>query len=253
MGRELLQRMSDELQTRLKENLESVQQRIRSACERAGRMADEVSLVAVTKYAELDWVHELVKLGVNDLGESRPQQMEVRAKELPPTVRWHMIGHLQRNKAEDVLAIAGLIHSVDSVRLFDHLAKLAQKRGQPDQQHAPRILLEVNVSGEASKDGFGHEELLAAWPRIQDCQSMEIAGLMTMAPLDDNVEVARPVFRALRELRDRLRSESQGRWMLNELSMGMSGDFEVGIEEGATLVRVGSRLFDGLPVGPANA
>lgn len=234
--------MHDGLRMRLIENLKSVRELILAACDRAGRSADQVTLIAVTKYAELDCARELVELGVTDLGESRPQQLAKRAQDLPGHVTWHMIGHLQRNKADDVMAVASLIHSVDSVRLFDHLAKSAQRRNRPQ-----RILLEVNVSGEASKDGFLIDELLSAWPQLQTCESLQIAGLMTMAPLDQTPEASRPVFRRLRELRDLLRTQSEGRLPLNELSMGMSGDFEVAIEEGATQVRIGSRLFEGLP------
>ena len=233
--------MTDEHRNRLLENLQSVRTRIEAACLRAGRSINDVKLVAVTKYAQLEWVRELVNMGLLDLGESRPQQLVARAKELPENVRWHMIGHLQRNKADDLLPVTSLIHSVDSVRLFDHLAKAGQRLTQP-----PQILLEVNVSGEASKDGFQPGALIEAWPRLQLCESLTIAGLMTMAPLDDTPDVARAVFRQLRELRDQLRTESAGQHPLSELSMGMSGDFEVGIEEGATIIRIGSSLFDGL-------
>ena len=233
--------MTSETRKQLEENLNSIRDRIARACQVSGRSVDEVTLIAVTKYAELDWVRELIELGVRDLGEARPQQLVTRAKELPDEIHWHLIGHLQRNKAEDILPFTKMIHSVDSVRLFEHVAKLGQKLAKP-----PKILLEVNVSGEQSKDGFDPTELLTAWPKLHTCESLEIAGLMTMAPLGDNVEIARPVFRRLRELRDRLRAESEGRWQLPELSMGMSGDFEVGIEERATLIRLGSCLFEGL-------
>ena len=212
-----------------------------AAAARAGRPVDSINLVAVTKYAQLEWVRELVALGMLDLGESRPQQLAARSKELSAKIRWHMIGHLQRNKAEDVLAVATLIHSVDSTRLFEQLAKSAQKLGV-----RPRILLEVNVSGEASKDGFDPDALRAAWPQFVANPDLIIDGLMTMAPLDHDAEMARPVFRRLRELRDELRSKSNDQHPLSELSMGMSGDFEVGIEEGATLIRIGSSLFEGL-------
>lgn len=233
--------MTEETRKRLDENIQSVREQMEAACRRAGRSPTEVTLIAVTKYAQIEWVRELAALGVNDLGESRPQQLAARASELPGEIRWHMIGHLQRNKVEDVVPIASLIHSVDSVRLFEALAKEAKKRGR-----IVPVLLEANVSGEASKDGFAIKDLLEVWPKLCECQSLQIDGLMTMAPLEDNPEMARPVFRQLRELRDRLRSESNGRWPMKELSMGMSGDFEVAIEEGATFVRVGSRLFEGL-------
>ena len=234
--------MTSETRKQLDENLNSIRERIARACLVSGRSVNDVTLVAVTKYAELDWVRELIELGVRDLGEARPQQLVSRVRELPADIYWHLIGHLQRNKAEDILPFTRMIHSVDSVRLFEHLAKLGQKLEKP-----PKVLLEVNVSGEQSKDGFDPAELLAAWPKLQTCHSLEFSGLMTMAPLGDSAEIARPVFRRLCELRDRLKAESNGHWLLPELSMGMSGDFEVGIEEGATLIRIGSCLFEGLP------
>lgn len=232
----------EEIQKSLRANLQFIHERMHLACQRAGRSNHEVTLVAVTKYAELEWVRELVKLGVVDLGESRPQHLIQRVRELSPEVRWHFIGHLQRNKAADVMSVASIIHSVDSLRLFERLAELGAK-----QAVVPRVLLEVNVSGEASKDGFSVPDLLAAWPAIRATKSLEVLGLMTMAPLSEDPEAARPVFRQLRSLRDQLHRDSDGRWALGELSMGMSGDFEVGIEEGATLIRVGSRLFENLP------
>ena len=233
--------MTSQLTDVLSKNLHRVRERIAAACVRAGRAPDEVTLIAVTKYAELDWVRGLIDLGVTDLGESRPQQLVARAEQLPPHVRWHQIGHLQRNKADILLPVVARIHSVDSLRLIEHLAKSATKLGC-----RPRILLEVNVSGEASKDGFMVDELLSAWPLILEHDSLAIGGLMTMAPLEDDPEAARPTFRGLRELRDRLRDSSGGRDLLSDLSMGMSGDFEIGIEEGATLIRIGSSLFEGL-------
>lgn len=233
--------MTDQIRHQISKNLASVRERIAAACQRANRTIDSVTLVAVTKYAQMDWVRELVELGVTELAESRPQQLTQRAKELSPNIRWHMIGHLQRNKADDVVAVARLIHSVDSLRLFEQLVKCAKSRPQP-----PQILLEVNVSGEASKDGFDLTELMRSWPQMRDCESLQIAGLMTMAPLTDDTNLVRTTFRRLRELRDQLRSESAGCWSLDQLSMGMSGDFEIAIEEGATMIRVGSSLFEGL-------
>lgn len=233
--------MTNATTDRLSENLHRVRERIAAACARANRPPEVVTLIAVTKYAELDWVRGLIELGVTNLGESRPQQLVARAGQLPAAVRWHLIGHLQRNKVDSLLPVVDRIHSVDSMRLVEQLAKSADKLGC-----RPRVLLEVNVSGEASKDGFVVEELLAVWPAILACDSLVIDGLMTMAPLDAAPEAARPTFRGLRELRDRLRDSAGGRGPLPELSMGMSGDFEVGIEEGATMIRVGSSLFEGL-------
>lgn len=233
--------ISNAVSDRLADNLRQVRNRIAAACQRAGRPADDVTLIAVTKYAPLEWVRGLIDLGVTDFGESRPQQLIARAAELPSHVRWHQIGHLQRNKADSLLPVVERIHSVDSIRLIEQLAKSAQQRSC-----RPRILLEVNVAGEASKDGFAASDLVAAWPAILVQTALEIDGLMTMAPLGNTAENARPAFRGLRELRDRLVEMSHGRIALPQLSMGMSGDFEVGIEEGATFVRVGSGLFEGL-------
>lgn len=227
---------------RIRFNLTSIRARIVAACRRAGRDPAEVTLVAVTKYAEPQWVRELVEIGHRNLGESRPQQLVERAgwfdnKAENHAVRWHLVGHLQRNKARRVLPIAGLIHSVDSLRLLSTLDRLAG-----EENLTPRLLLEVNVSGEDAKHGFSPAELRANWDEVLSFQRVQIAGLMTMAPHTDNPEDARPVFRSLRELRDELRGELP----LPELSMGMSGDYEIGIEEGATLVRIGSSLFEGL-------
>lgn len=223
------------------ENLNQIRSLIETACSRVDRSAESVQLVAVTKYADLDWVRELIEIGETQLGESRPQQMCQRVAELPENVQWHMIGHLQRNKVDMVVSTAELIHSVDSIRLLkkiDSSSKSAQKR--------QRVLLEVNVSGEASKDGFSPDELRSLWPEILNLQHVDIQGLMTMAPHSDDAESARPFFKQLRELRDELALTSDNHLALPELSMGMSGDFEVAIEEGATLIRIGSRIFEGL-------
>ena len=233
--------LSNAVADQLATNLMRVRGRIAAACQRAGRSADDVTLIAVTKYAPLEWVRGLIDLGVTDFGESRPQQLVARVAELPSSVKWHQIGHLQRNKADSLLPVVERIHSVDSIRLIEQIAKSAQQRGC-----CPRILLEVNVTGETSKDGFAVSDLVAAWPAILEQTALEIDGLMTMAPLGNTAEDARPAFRGLRELRDRLVEMSHGRIALPQLSMGMSGDFEVAIEEGGTFVRVGSGLFEGL-------
>lgn len=221
------------------ENYRNVRGRIAKACARVGREPSEVTFVAVTKYAPIDAVNELIALGQRDLGESRPQQLAERAELLQREAPiWHLIGHLQRNKARKILPLVSLIHSVDSVRLLEALDRLAE-----EMDLRPRVLLEVNVAGEESKEGFEPTELRAAWTRIEKLSRLDVCGLMTMAPYAEDPEVVRPVFRQLRELRDEL--AASGPLRLPELSMGMSGDFEVGIEEGATIVRVGSVLFDG--------
>ena len=233
--------MSSTVTEILQANLHRIRERIAVACARAGRDLRDVTMIAVTKYADIDWVRKLVDLGVTDLGESRPQQLVARDEMLSQDVHWHLIGHLQRNKVEMVLPVVSRIHSVDSVRLLEALDSGARKLGV-----RPRLLLEVNVSGEASKDGFAPSDLISAWPKICGLDNVEIDGLMTMAPHSEDLVDVRRVFRELRELRDRLASASQGTRPLPDLSMGMSGDFEIAIEEGATIVRIGSSLFEGI-------
>lgn len=200
-----------------------------------------MQLVAVTKYAPLDSVRALVDLGVVTLGESRPQQFAQRVAELDRAVDWHFIGHLQRNKVRMVVPHASLIHSIDSLRLLERVNQAASETDT-----SPRVLLEVNVSGEGSKDGFSPESLDREWEQLIAMTPARIVGLMTMAPAGDDPEQARPCFRALRHLRDELARRSPASIDLRELSMGMSGDFEVAVEEGATLIRVGSALFAGI-------
>jgi PLP dependent protein len=188
-------------------------------------------------------VEALVNLGVRNLGESRPQQLLERSEMLPPTQEadWHLIGHLQRNKVRPMLPVVSRFHSVDSFRLLERMEFLA---GELNLE--PRVFLEVNIFGEASKDGFSPNELESQWQRLAKLSRIRITGLMTMAPFTEDQEIVREVFRDLRLLRDRLVTESEGRLKLSELSMGMSGDFETAIEEGATHIRIGSRLFEGL-------
>jgi len=221
-------------------NLKNARQKIEAACNRCSRSPDSVRLVVVTKYARLEWVRELLSLGVSDLGESRPQQLVERASLIAEPVRWHFIGHLQRNKVRRVLPLATLIHSVDSFRLLDAIDRIAAERNIP--QH---VLLEVNIAGEQRKHGFSPDELAAGWETVLGCSHLRVDGLMTMAPFNDDPESVRPVFAGLRALRDQLADRSPSSISLPELSMGMSRDFEIAVEEGATIVRIGSDLFRG--------
>lgn len=241
--------MIDKLDT-IQQNLASVRRRIEAACQRSGRDPASVTLVAVTKYAELEWIRSLVGLGVAELGENRPQQLVQRAGQISEPVHWHLIGHLQRNKVRSILPLASLIHSVDSVRLLEAIERIACEMDLPS-----RVLLEVNLTGEAAKHGFRAEELSAAWDVIKRLERTKVEGLMTMAAYSDNPEDARPVFTRLRELRDELRSSLDESLAagFQQLSMGMTGDFEVAVEEGATLVRIGSALWEGLEVAPPTA
>ena len=198
-------------------------------------------LVCVTKYAEDAWVRGLYELGERDFGENRPQNLQTRRAEFPGDVRWHMIGRLQSNKARAAVREASSIHSVDSRPLLDRCLRIAD-----DEKREPTILLQANVSGEVSKQGFGPNDLTA-----EDVASPAVAGLMTMAPIVSHPAEARPYFEHLRDLRDRLSAEA-GR-PLPELSMGMSGDFAEAVAAGSTIVRVGSRLYEGLESGGATA
>lgn len=218
-------------------NFQTVQHRITAACERAGRAPSDVNLIAVTKYAEWDWVAALSQCH-QAFGENRPQQLAERSL-LLPSVNWHLIGQLQRNKAKLAVQHAAMIHSVDSVKLLERVSTVANEL-----QQTSSVLLQVNVSGEASKSGFEADELRNEWSRLQELPNVSIKGFMTMAPATDNEAVVRKVFRDLQTLRDEIQNTHNT--PLPELSMGMSGDFEVAIEEGATLVRIGSLLFEGL-------
>jgi pyridoxal phosphate enzyme (YggS family) len=231
-------------------NLANVRRRIDEACRRSGRTSDSVTLVAVTKYAELKWVRQLIGLGVTELGENRPQQLVQRAGLITEPVAWHLIGNLQRNKVRAVLPHVSLIHSVDSLRLLEAIERIA---GELDLR--PRVLLEVHLSGEAAKQGFDVAELQTAWDQIVQLDRTQVTGLMTMAAYSENPEDARPVFSRLRELRDELRSRCTASFAdrFQQLSMGMTGDFEVAIEEGARLVRIGSALWEGLKAPSENS
>lgn len=231
--------MSD-LAAKIAGNVAQIRDRIAQSAMRAGRRADEVRLVAVTKYVGLDEIRVLVAAGCADLGESRPQQLWERAetlRDLP--IRWHMIGHLQRNKVQRTLPLVELTHSVDSSRLA---AAIDEASGEASRR-AP-ILLEVNVSGEAAKHGLTPDDVEPLLLELASHQHLAVRGLMCMASLEGGLDAARRDFAALRCLRDRLRQNGPPGVVLDELSMGMSGDYEVAIEEGATIVRVGSALFE---------
>lgn len=232
-----------QIERQISENLAEVHARIASACARSGRIVDAVTLVAVTKYADWPWVETLVSLGIRDLGESRPQQLLDRAEKLDPSqnIHWHLIGHLQRNKVRPILGKVFRFHSVDTFKLLDRMQLLAA-----EVHVSPHALLEVHLSGEATKDGFAITELESQWKSLLKLSPIQITGLMTMAPDTEDEDIIRGVFRSLRQLRDRLETLSEGKLHLPELSMGMSHDYEIAIEEGATLIRLGSRLFAGL-------
>lgn len=227
-------------QRRLAENVESVRQRIAEAARRSGRTPDSITLVAVTKRNPPELVRPLVALGERNLGENYPQELWKKAEALGDLdVRWHLIGHLQGNKARKTLPMVRFVHAVDSLKLLQALDTLAAETPDP-----PRVCLQVNTSHEAAKHGWEPSGLLDEADAIAACRRIPIAGLMTMAGFGTTAESARPSFVLLRETRDALRARAG--LPLKELSMGMSNDFETAIEEGATLVRVGSALFEGV-------
>lgn len=226
-------------------NLQSVRQRIDNACQHAGRDVSDVQMIAVTKYVNADVTALMVKAGANVLGENRPQVLEEKFDTLADNqIAWHMIGSLQTNKVKKVVGRAELIHSVDSTRLAKAIQKqaLAQNSNQ-------RILLEVNVSGDATKHGLPPAEVASTLEHCLGCDHVRVDGFMAMAGLTSNDDDVRRQFAMLREIRDELASRfADDRHPLGQLSMGMSGDFEIAIGEGATLVRVGSNLFEGFPL-----
>jgi pyridoxal phosphate enzyme (YggS family) len=226
---------------RIAENVARVRGQIADAAARSGRAASQITLVAVTKYVSAETVRPLIAAGCVDLGESRPQQLWEKAAALGDLpLRWHLIGHLQRNKVHRTLPLVTMMHSVDSSRLLAAI--------EEEQLGVLPVLLEVNISGESAKQGLAPEAIEPFLAQAAGCRHVAIRGLMGMAGLEGGLETARRDFAALRELRDRLRPRCPPGVTLDELSMGMSGDFEVAIEEGATIVRVGSALFEGIAV-----
>jgi pyridoxal phosphate enzyme (YggS family) len=231
--------MSDpELRSVLADRIAGVRARIAEACRRAGRDPVGVTLVGVTKTVSPRAAEIAAELGLRDLGERRQQELRKKA-ETVPSVNWHLIGHLQRNKIDRTVPLVALVHSVDSERLLEALDAFGRKRGAP----VP-VLLEVNCSGEASKGGFAPDAIPAIGDGAVSRAGVAVRGLMTMAAYADDPQTARPAFVRLRELRDALRARTG--LALADLSMGMSNDFEVALEEGTTLVRIGTTLFEGL-------
>ncbi len=230
----------DEVRTILEQRLRKVEGRISAACRRGGRPREAVRLVAVTKTVGPGVAAVLPELGVLDLGESRPQELWAKAAVRGP-VRWHLVGHLQRNKVARTLPLVHLIHSADSLRLLAEVEAEAARQGRD-----VSVLLEVNASRESAKHGFPPEEVPGLAPHLNGLSRVRVEGLMGMAAFEEDPERCRPTFALLRELRDRLRERVAERHPLTELSMGMTNDFEVAVEEGATLVRLGTVLFEGL-------
>jgi pyridoxal phosphate enzyme (YggS family) len=224
----------------LEANLKAVQQRIEAACARAGREPGSVTLIAVTKTQPPEVVCAAAALGLNLFGENKVQEAKAKISACPARLRWHLVGHLQTNKCRDAVGLFEMVQSVDSL----HLAEELNKRADQAAKTLP-ILLEVNAVGEASKFGCRPDQLLADVSHINALPRLEIHGLMTVPPWSLDPEKVRPVFRQMRELKERCEQILGA--PLPHLSMGMTGDFEVAIEEGATMVRIGTALFGTRP------
>jgi pyridoxal phosphate enzyme (YggS family) len=217
-------------------NLEAIQQKMAAACGRAGRNPATVSLMAVGKGHSPDAINEAARLGLRLFGENKVQEARAKIPLCSGRLQWHMIGHLQTNKGRDAVHFFEVIQSIDSLYLAEEVNRRAEQASK-----RIGIMLEVNVAGEASKFGYQPDRMLADLPKIQALARLELQGLMTIPPWTPNPEKVRPFFRQVRELKGKC-EEILG-WPLPHLSMGMSGDFEVAIEEGATIVRIGTALF----------
>lgn len=222
----------------LRDNLQDVEKRIQEACLRAGRKREEITLIAVSKTKPIPMLEEIYQEQIRDFGENKVQELTQKEEVLPKDIRWHMIGHLQRNKIKYIVDKTTLIHSLDSIRLAEAIHKEAQKKGI-----VADVLLEVNVAKEESKFGFSYEEVLPALEILKTFSNIRIRGLMTIAPFVEEPEENRSVFASLKQLSVDIAKKNIDNIEVEILSMGMTNDFEVAIEEGATMIRVGTAIF----------
>ncbi|MCF2683325.1 YggS family pyridoxal phosphate-dependent enzyme [Faecalicatena contorta] len=222
----------------LKENLEAVEANIQAACERAGRDRSEVTLIAVSKTKPVETLQEAYDLGVRIFGENKAQELSGKYEVLPDDIHWHMIGHMQRNKVKYIVDKVDLIHSVDSIRLAETIEKEAEKHNI-----TVNILIEVNVAKEESKYGLMPEEVEDFVDKLSDFPHLCVKGLMTIAPFVDDPEENRPIFAHLRKLSVDIAKKNVDNMSMSILSMGMTNDYQVAIEEGATMIRVGTGIF----------
>jgi len=222
----------------IKENLEKIAEKIRLKLELAGRDSGDITMVAVTKTVEEDRIREAIASGVRIIGENRVQEAKDKYAKLGNEVIWHLVGHLQTNKAKDAVKIFDLIHSVDSVKLAKEIDKEARKVGK-----VQKVLIEVNLSGEETKYGLSPEEVIPFLKDISELPNMKVEGLMTMAPFYENPEDCRPYFRRLKELMEKVKARKIENVEMKYLSMGMTNDYEVAIEEGSNMVRIGRAIF----------
>lgn len=220
----------------LEKNITEVRKRISKSCESSGRNLNEITLVAVSKNNPIDKIIEAQKFGLKNFGENKAQELKEKGKENISDLNWHFIGHLQRNKVKDVINFAEIIHSVDRSKLADEINKRALSIDKKQ-----RILLEVNTGGEESKFGLNNfEEILELSEYCRELPNLKLEGLMTMAPYTENLELIRNCFKLLKQFLDRLNEKG---YKLTELSMGMTNDYEIAIEEGATILRIGTAIF----------
>lgn len=222
----------------IRENLSAVEEKIANACRKAGRNHGEVTLVAVSKTKPLSDLREAYEAGARDFGENKVQELTDKIPELPSDIRWHMIGHLQRNKVKYIVGKVSMIHSVDSFRLAEEISREAVRKDT-----TVEILIEVNVAGEESKYGVSPEDAPELVEKIASLPAIKIQGLMTIAPFTENPEENRPFFRKLKQLCVDIERKNIDNVNMSVLSMGMTGDYSVAIEEGATCVRVGTGIF----------
>lgn len=220
------------------ENIEHVRENIEKACKKAGRSVDEVTLIAVSKTKPYTDIEEALKSGTLDYGENKVQEMCEKYEILPKNIRWHMIGHLQRNKVKYLVGKTELIHSVDSIRLAEQIEKEYAKK-----EETANILVEVNMAQEESKFGITSQETEELIRKISTFEHIRIKGLMTIAPYTDNPETNRVYFRQMKKLSVDIRDKNIDNVSMDVLSMGMTGDYQVAIEEGSTMVRVGTGIF----------
>lgn len=222
----------------LKENLKNVEENIEAACKRAGRSRDEVTLIAVSKTKPLEMLREIYDAGTRHFGENKVQELCDKMEQMPSDIQWHMIGHLQRNKVKYIVGKVALIHSVDTYRLAEEINIQAQKRNI-----TVPILVEVNIAGEESKFGISAEDAILLVEDISKLENVQIKGLMTIAPYVADPEENRLYFRRIKQLSVDITNKNIDNVSMEILSMGMTGDYEVAIEEGATMVRVGTGIF----------
>jgi pyridoxal phosphate enzyme (YggS family) len=222
----------------LQDNLKEIENRVQAACERAGRSRDEVTLIAVSKTKPIEDLTEIYNAGVRDFGENKVQELTDKIEKMPNDIKWHMIGHLQRNKVKYIIDKVELIHSVDSFRLAEEINIQAKKKGI-----VVPILVEVNIADEESKFGVSKENAMELVKQIATLDGLTVKGLMSIAPYVVDSEENRPYFHKIKDLSVDISNENIDNVSMDILSMGMSGDFEVAIEEGATMVRVGTGIF----------